>query len=110
MIGSIGGAFAAATIPGPGGVIHACYRTPARGNGDDNGDNGNARSGTMRLVADERECKRDETAIAWNQVGPAGATGASGVQDLSARRAARVRRAIPAPQDSMGPPARPELP
>jgi hypothetical protein len=50
-----------ATIPDATGVIHSCY----------------ALDGTLRLV-DNPTCKKNETALAWNQVGPQGPQGLQG--------------------------------
>ena len=50
-------------IVGPDGVIHGCY------------DNDN---GKLRVVAPPGTCKRGETALPWNQAGPAGAKGDKG--------------------------------
>jgi Collagen triple helix repeat (20 copies) len=58
-----GGAYAAATaIPGPGGVIHGCYKK---------------KGGALRLVPAGRRCARNENPIAFNQKGPTGPTGRS---------------------------------
>src|SRR5256885_14714810 len=74
VLGGAGGVFAAGTIPGPGGVITACFRVQtdsSRTSGDD---------GQLRLVASADECGKNERAISWNQVGPKGDTGAVGVK------------------------------
>ena len=52
-----------AAIPDPSGVIHACYRP----------------NGNVRLV-DKSSCTGNETAISWNQTGPAGPQGEAGPQ------------------------------
>jgi hypothetical protein len=63
-IGAVAGAaavlvtVAAASIPDASGVIHACYTRS---------------SGTLR-VSDTGTCTTKETAISWNNVGPAGLT------------------------------------
>ncbi len=55
MVGGV--AIAQAAIPGPGGVISACYNT----------------SGSVRIIDTAKtRCSRGETAITWNQRGPAG--------------------------------------
>ena len=51
-----------AAIPDPSGVIHACYRA----------------NGNLRLV-DKSGCTSAETALTWNQTGPAGTPGPQGV-------------------------------
>lgn len=66
-----GGAYAAVSgIPGPGGVIHGCYK---------------ARGGNLRLVAAGRRCGHGEVAIAFNQTGPQGASGPRGAPGLRGR-------------------------
>jgi len=59
-----------ATIPGTGGVIHACYSRSG---------------GTLRVIDDSvTNCKQGETSLSWNMkgepgpTGPAGATGPAG--------------------------------
>jgi hypothetical protein len=66
---ALAGAVAYASVPDSGGTIHGCY---------------NKVLGTLR-VADAsssnpllRQCNGLETAIAWSQTGPKGATGATG--------------------------------
>ena len=56
-----------AAIPDPNGVIHACYRP----------------NGNLRLV-DKSSCTGNETAISWNQTGPAGPQGEAGPQGVGA--------------------------
>ena len=56
---------AGASVPGPDGVISACYLT---------------RTGTVRIIdAATQSCKPSETAIDWNQAGTPGAPGAPGL-------------------------------
>jgi hypothetical protein len=55
-----------AAIPGPGGVITACYK-----NND----------GSLRAIdAAIESCKNNETALTWGQTGPQGPQGAQGPQ------------------------------
>src|SRR5258708_22331945 len=64
LLGS-GVAYAAHKIISPDPVthvIHACYNS----------------SGTIKLVNRGQPCHHDETAIQWNQTGPAGAAGPAG--------------------------------
>jgi hypothetical protein len=61
-----GVAIARAAIPDASGVIHACYRS-----------NGNLR------VVDNPACKKNETALAWNQTGPQGLPGPQGQPGVS---------------------------
>lgn len=58
-----GSGFAVAAIPGPGGVIHACF---------------DKRSGGLRVIDSHRHCTRRERALNWNQQGLPGVTGATG--------------------------------
>ena len=58
-----GGAYAATTIPGRDGVIHACYKQA---------------SGGTRIVAAGKKCRKGERAVRWNQQGPRGLAGAAG--------------------------------
>ena len=83
LLGGVGGAFAAGTIPGPNGMIWACYRvsTSADDRGSYNASNKNddsAQSGQLRLVVDASQCGKNEKAISWNQTGPVGAIGPKG--------------------------------
>jgi hypothetical protein len=59
-----GSGFAVAAIPGPGGVIQACF---------------NKHTGTLRVIDSKRHCTSRERAIRWNQQGRRGAAGAAGV-------------------------------
>src|SRR5438874_2150652 len=62
-LGSTTIALGIAPIPGPDGTIWACR------------DN---KSGNARIVHDATECTAKESAVQWNQKGPAGPTGATG--------------------------------
>jgi hypothetical protein len=70
-----GGAVAAVrSIPGPDGVIHACYK---------------AKTGGVRVVASGKKCHKRERALTWNQQGvqgPQGLQGALGPQGLQGER------------------------
>jgi type VI secretion system secreted protein Hcp len=61
-----GGAVALGAIPASDGTIHACYVT------------GGAPSGALRIVDEGVQCEPSETAITWNQRGPAGPAGPTG--------------------------------
>jgi hypothetical protein len=60
------GGIAWASIPGPDGVIHGCYKT------------GNPAQGSVIVVDSTASCPSGFTALNWNQTGPQGATGATG--------------------------------
>jgi type VI secretion system secreted protein Hcp len=66
----VGGAFAAAAIPGPDGTITGCYRAGG----------GGALSGNLRVVDDGQACAKGETQIKWNQKGVPGDPGKTGAQ------------------------------
>ena len=73
-----------AGIPDSSGVIHACYG-PLTGN--------------VRIVASASDCRNIETAISWNQSGPAGSPGPAGPQGLSGPQGPQ---GIPGPQGPVG--------
>src|SRR5438270_4133409 len=58
----IGGGITYAAIPGPAGVINACYKS----------------SGVLRVIDSAKSCGARETAISWSQVGPQGPPGSGG--------------------------------
>ena len=63
-------ALATGTIPGPDGVIHGCYK----GNGQ------------LRVIEPSSDsCRANETAISWNQTGPAGPQGPQGVSGANGK-------------------------
>jgi type VI secretion system secreted protein Hcp len=61
-----GGAVALGAIPSSDGTIHACYAT------------GGSPTGALRIVDEGVQCASGETAITWNQQGPAGPPGPTG--------------------------------
>jgi type VI secretion system secreted protein Hcp len=61
-----GGAVALGAIPSSDGTIHACYAT------------GGTPTGALRIVDEGVQCAAGETAISWNQRGPAGPAGPAG--------------------------------
>lgn len=65
LAGTAGLAVAGGGIPSADGRINACYQQI---------------TGQVRVVAESTDCQPQETALAWNQTGPAGATGAEGPQ------------------------------
>ena len=75
-----------AAIPDPNGVIHACYRP----------------NGNLRLV-DKSSCTGNETAISWNQTGPAGPQGEAGPQGVGGPQGETGPQGVPGPQGGQGP-------
>ena len=59
------GAFAYASIPDSGGVIHGCYKTS---------------DGKLRVV--DSTCASGETSLNWNQTGPVGPQGPVGISNF----------------------------
>jgi Collagen triple helix repeat (20 copies) len=57
------GGFAVAAIPGPDGVITACFKT---------------KTGALRVIDEEKRCASGERRIAWNERGPRGPEGEKG--------------------------------
>ncbi|HEY5987260.1 MAG TPA: hypothetical protein VIV12_12935 [Streptosporangiaceae bacterium] len=62
------GAVAYASIPGPDGVIHACYKTS------------NPAQGALIAIDSAASCPSGYTALNWNQTGPQGPAGPQGPQ------------------------------
>lgn len=58
-----GGAFAASSVIGSGGVIDGCYKK---------------QTGQLRVVAAAADCDPSEAPLSWNQDGPAGPPGPKG--------------------------------
>jgi len=75
-----------ASVPGPNGVIYACYETNHSGDLDER---------TLRVIDSTQSCKKDETLLLWNQIGPIGPIGPMGPQG---------------PQGVPGPPGTPGAP
>jgi hypothetical protein len=75
-----------ATIPDTAGVIHSCY----------------AVDGTLRLV-DNPACKKNETALAWNQVGPQGPQGIQGPTGPQGPQGIQGPQGVEGPQGPAGP-------
>ena len=75
-----------AAIPDPSSVIHACYRP----------------NGNVRLV-DKSSCTGNETAISWNQTGPAGPQGEAGPQGTPGPEGTPGPQGAPGPQGPPGP-------
>src|SRR6266540_988382 len=62
------GAVAYASIPGPDGVIHGCYKTS------------NPAQGALIAIDSGASCPSGYTALNWNQTGPQGPAGSTGSQ------------------------------
>lgn len=62
----VGAGIAYASIPGPDGVIHACYK------------NSNPAQGALIAIDSAASCPSGYTALNWNQTGPPGPAGATG--------------------------------
>jgi hypothetical protein len=67
LVVAIGGV-AVAAIPDSNGVIRGCY---------------NNTNGNLRAVGASSECRNNETPIAWDQQGPKGDPGSSGMVELA---------------------------
>jgi hypothetical protein len=61
------GGIAVASIPGPDGVIHACYKTS------------NPAQGALIAIDSAASCPNGYAALNWNQTGPQGPAGTNGV-------------------------------
>ncbi len=80
----IAAAVAGAAIPGPGGVISACYKVKGSANADGDG------NGALRVIdpSTGETCKKNERLLTWNEqgqgtpgpAGPPGPTGLAGPQ------------------------------
>jgi hypothetical protein len=62
----VSGGIAWASIPGPDGVIHGCYKT------------NNPAQGSVIVIDSAASCPSGFTALNWNQTGPAGPQGPPG--------------------------------
>jgi hypothetical protein len=84
-----GGAYAAVSrIPGPGGIIHGCYKK---------------HKGNLRLVPAGRRCSRKELAIAFNQTGPRGVAGPRGAKGTTGAKGATGATGSPGAKGEQGP-------
>jgi len=63
----VGAVIAEASIPGPDGVIHGCYK------------NSNPAQGALLTIDSAASCPSGYTALNWNQTGPQGPAGTNGV-------------------------------
>ena len=90
---ALGSGVAMAGIPGPTGVITACY--------------GKAWGFTRIVDPSKTTCGHGETQISWNQVGQAGATGDPGPQGTPGATGATGPQGDPGPQGAPGPQGQP---
>ena len=90
----VGGAHAAGLIAGPDGVIHGCYQNT---------------NGKLRVVAVDQTCERNETALPWNQKGPAGAQGVKGDTGLQGPKGDAGDTGPQGPRGDAGPAGGPAL-
>lgn len=74
----LGGAMAYASIPGPDGVVHGCYKTAT------------PNKGTLLAVDSAASCPSGYTALDWNQTGPAGPPGPAYTPPVGTRGTGQV--------------------
>lgn len=72
LVVGIGGAVAAAAVPGADGVINGCYSTKGSLFGSP--------KGSLRVIDEGEKCRSSERALPWNQQGPPGEKGDPGPQ------------------------------
>jgi hypothetical protein len=77
-------------VPGSDGVIHACVTDGLGGGG-------------LRAVESADDCKRNETAIAWNREGPAGPAGPQGPRGETGPAGSQGPRGETGPAGPQGP-------
>jgi hypothetical protein len=70
VVAAFVGSYAYASIPGPTGVINACYATKS--------------PHTLRVIDSTQKCPSGTTALNWNAAGPAGPGGVNGIQEFQA--------------------------
>jgi hypothetical protein len=88
-IGLLVGSAAWAAIPGPGGVITGCFKNV---------------NGQLRVVNSSSNCRPSETALTWNQTGPAGPAGPQGPQGPAGPSGiTKVTRLVTTAQDNFAP-------
>jgi len=73
IITTAGAVIAQGLIPSSDGIIYGCYITHA---------NDNEPHGQLRVVSNPDDCKNNETAIQWSEIGPQGPQGPPGDQLL----------------------------
>ena len=82
-----GVAFATGGIPGPGGVIFACF---------------DKQNGNLRVVADLSECRNSELPLTFNQTGQQGPQGIPGPQGPRGFTGPQGIQGVPGPQGIQG--------
>jgi Collagen triple helix repeat (20 copies) len=87
MIGLVG-SMAYASIPGPGGVINACYVKTG---------------GDLSIIDSTQTCKSNQTAITWNQTGPQGPQGPAGPAGPAGPQGLQGDKGDPGPTGPAGP-------
>ena len=70
VVAAFFGGYAAASIPGPTGVIDACYATKS--------------PHTLRVIDSTQKCPSGTTALNWNAQGPPGPGGVRGIEEFTA--------------------------
>jgi hypothetical protein len=71
LVFGVGAGIAYASIPGPDGVIHGCYKTS------------NPAQGALIAIDSTASCPSGYAALNWNQTGPQGSPGISGYQAIT---------------------------
>jgi len=69
VVAAFFGGYAYASIPGPNGVIDACYATKS--------------PHTLRVIDSTQTCPSGTTALDWNAQGPPGPGGVNGIQEFT---------------------------
>ncbi len=91
----VGGAAALAADPGPSGrQIYACVNK---------GNPLGSTQGRIRIVSEPGLCRRNETPLSWNQLGPAGPTGPQGPQGETGAQGPQGDTGAPGPKGDTGP-------
>jgi hypothetical protein len=78
---AVGGGVAYASIPGPGGVVNACYKNS---------------TGMLIVIDSAASCPTGYTALNWNQAGPPGPAGTNGTNGVSGYEVVQGSVSVPA--------------
>jgi hypothetical protein len=84
----LGVGIAVASIPGPDGVIHSCYKK---------------NRGNLRVVEKASECKKSERSLAWNVKGEKGDPGPPGPPGPPGAKGDKGEKGDPGPPGPAGP-------